>query len=185
MSAATLHSSPSLFLSQGVGVTLQPGQARTLRVPAAGQLRVTQGALWVTRRGRHPSHAPDDLYVAADAPLALCAGETVVIERTGYPTATVRRALSSLFRPRYRVDSAGGDLEVVGDIIGREYAIRRGGMEAARISRGPVSVRECYGVEVAPGEDAVLMLSVAVALQAFRTGAQAPPVTRAGPDLSR
>ncbi|MBS0499182.1 MAG: DUF2917 domain-containing protein [Burkholderiaceae bacterium] len=80
MSAATLHSSPSLFLSQGVGVTLQPGQARTLRVPAAGQLRVTQGALWVTRRGRHPSHAPDDLYVAADAPLALCAGETVVIE---------------------------------------------------------------------------------------------------------
>lgn len=111
--------------------------------------------------------------------------ETVVIERTGYPTATVRRALSSLFRPRYRVDSAGGDLEVVGDIIGREYAIRRGGMEAARISRGPVSVRECYGVEVAPGEDAVLMLSVAVALQAFRTGAQVPPVTRAGPDLSR
>ena len=80
MSALALQSSPSLSLSQGVGVTLQPGQARTLRVPAAGQLRVTQGALWVTRRGRHPSHAPDDLYVAADAPLALCAGETVVIE---------------------------------------------------------------------------------------------------------
>ncbi|CAM5793841.1 DUF2917 domain-containing protein [Ottowia pentelensis] len=80
MSALALQTSPSLSLSQGVGVTLQPGQARTLRVPSAGQLRVTQGALWVTRRGTRPSHAPDDLYVAADAPLALRAGETVVIE---------------------------------------------------------------------------------------------------------
>ena len=80
MSALTLQSSPSLSLSQGVGVTLQPGQARTLRVPSAGQLRVTQGALWVTRRGTHFHHTPDDVYVAADAPLALRAGETVVIE---------------------------------------------------------------------------------------------------------
>ena len=80
MSAVRLLSSPSLALTQGLGVTLQPGQARTLRVPADGLLRVTQGALWVTRGSLRASDTPDDLYVAAGEPLALRAGEAVVIE---------------------------------------------------------------------------------------------------------
>ena len=94
--------------------------------------------------------------------------ETVVIEREGLPRATVRRALFTLLRPRYHVESSDGDLEVIGDIIGREYSIRRRGMEAVRVSRRLFSIRETYGVEVAPGEDALLLLSIAVALQAFR-----------------
>ena len=95
MSALTLQSSPSLSLSQGVGVTLQPGQARTLRVPAAGLLRVTRGALWVTRHGARAQPAPDDVYVAAGQPLALRAGESVVIEpihRGGEPAGPVAPA---------------------------------------------------------------------------------------------
>lgn len=80
MSAAHRPSSPSLSLSPGIGVTLQPGQARTLRVPAAGVLRVTQGALWATRRGTHVSDLPDDLHVVAGQPLTLRAGDAVVIE---------------------------------------------------------------------------------------------------------
>ncbi len=96
--------------------------------------------------------------------------ETVVIEREGLPTATVRRTLLTLLRPRYHVECSDGDLEVTGDIIGREYTIWRRGMEAARISRHLFSLRETYGVEVAPGEDAPLMLAIAVALEAFRPG---------------
>ena len=95
MSVASPLSSPSLSLSQGVGATLQPGQARILRVPAAGTLRVTQGALWVTRRGTRAGHAPDDLYVAPEQPLCLRAGETVVIEpihRSGTPASRLAPA---------------------------------------------------------------------------------------------
>ena len=80
MSAVSLLASPRLALTQGVGVILQPGQARTLRVPGAGLLRVTQGALWVTRQGTRTAPAPEDVYVVAGQPLALRACESVVIE---------------------------------------------------------------------------------------------------------
>ena len=96
--------------------------------------------------------------------------ETVVIDREGAPTATVRRALLSLLRPRFHVELSDGDLEVVGDIIGHEYTIRRDGTDVARISRRWFSLRETYGVEVAPGEDAPLILAIAVALEAFESG---------------
>lgn len=96
--------------------------------------------------------------------------ETVVIEREGLPKTTVRRTLLTLLRPRYHVECSDGDLEVVGDIIGREFTIRRDGMETARVSRHLFSLRETYGVEVAPGEDAPLMLSIVVAVEAFRPG---------------
>lgn len=102
MSDVKLHSSPSLSLSRGVGVTLQPGQARTLRVPAAGLLRVTRGALWVTRHGARAQPAPDDVYVAAGQPLALRAGESVVIEpihRGGEPAGPVAPAAFAGSRP--------------------------------------------------------------------------------------
>ena len=78
MSPARLPSSPRLPLSRGVSITLQPGQARTLHLPAAGTLRVAQGALWVTRRGRHVDHPAQDLYVSAGLALALDAGDSVV-----------------------------------------------------------------------------------------------------------
>lgn len=80
MSPARLPSSPRLPLSRGVSITLQPGQARTLHLPAAGTLSVAQGALWVTRRGRHVDHPAQDLYVSAGLALALDAGDSVVIE---------------------------------------------------------------------------------------------------------
>ena len=96
--------------------------------------------------------------------------ETVVIERENGPTATVRRALLSLLRPRYHVELADGDLEIAGDLLGHEYTIRRDGQEIARISRRWFSLRDSYGVEVAPGEDAPLLLAIAVALEAFEPG---------------
>jgi len=99
MSDVKLHSSPSLSLSRGVGVTLQPGQARTLRVPAAGLLRVTRGALWVTRHGARAQPAPDDVYVAAGQPLALRAGDIgVLIGPSGCGKTTLLRAVAGLER---------------------------------------------------------------------------------------
>ena len=96
--------------------------------------------------------------------------DTVVIDRPGRPAATVKRALFSLLRPRFHVELEEGDLEVVGDIIGHEFTIRGDRGDVARISRSWFRVRDAYGVEVAPGEDAALMLSIAVALESFDQG---------------
>ena len=43
-------------------------------------------------------------------------------------------------------------------------------MKVARISRSWFRIRDAYGVEVAPGEDAALMISIAVALESFDRG---------------
>ena len=96
--------------------------------------------------------------------------DTVVIDRPGRPSATVKRAFLSLLRPRFHVELAEGDLEVVGDIIGHEFTIRGERGVVARISRSWFRVRDTYGVEVAPGEDAAMMISIAVALESFDRG---------------
>jgi len=96
--------------------------------------------------------------------------DTVVIDRPDKPTATVKRALFSLLRPRFDVELPDGDLEIIGDIIGHEYSIRGDRGTVARISRSWFALRDTYGVEVAPGEDPALMISIAVALEAFDEG---------------
>lgn len=96
--------------------------------------------------------------------------DTVVIERPGRPVATVKRALFSPLRPKFHVDTADGDLEVEGNIVGHEYAIRRGAETVARISKGWFQVRDSYGIEVEPGEDPALVISIAVALEEFDRG---------------
>jgi uncharacterized protein YxjI len=96
--------------------------------------------------------------------------DTVVIERPGQPTATVKHVLLSFLRPRYHVELPDGDLKVVGDVIGHDYSIERGGETVARISKGWFQIRDAYGIEVEPGEDPALMISIAVALDPFDRG---------------
>jgi len=91
--------------------------------------------------------------------------ETMEIERDGVPAATVHKALVSPLRHRSDVDLAdGGRLEAVGNLLDKEFEIQGGGRTLARISRAWFTVRDTYGVDVAPGEDDILMLAVAVAL---------------------
>jgi uncharacterized protein YxjI len=91
--------------------------------------------------------------------------ETMEIERDGAPAATVHKELFSPLHHRSVIDLAGGgELEAVGNILDKEFEIRGGGRTLARISRAWFTVRDTYGVDVAPGEDDVLMLAVAVAL---------------------
>ncbi|HYN42260.1 MAG TPA: LURP-one-related family protein [Thermoanaerobaculia bacterium] len=96
--------------------------------------------------------------------------DTVSIERPGLPDAKVKHALLSLLRKRYHVELKGGDLEVEGNIVGHEYAIKRGRETAARISKGWFQIRDTYGIEVEAGEDTALMISIAVALEEFDRG---------------
>ena len=91
--------------------------------------------------------------------------DTMAIERDGDTVATVRKAIVSPFRERFKAELAsGGEYEVQGKILDHEYEFERDGNEVAKVSKRWFRVRDTYGVEVAPGEDDVLILAIAVAI---------------------
>jgi uncharacterized protein YxjI len=91
--------------------------------------------------------------------------ESMEIEEDGALVATVRKALISPLRHRSTVELAdGSQLDVTGSILDKEFEITAGGEVLARISRAWFRIRDTYGVEVEPGQDDVLFLAIAVAL---------------------
>jgi uncharacterized protein YxjI len=91
--------------------------------------------------------------------------ETMEIEQDGTLVATVRKALVSPLHHRSVVDLAdGSQLEAVGNVLDKEFEITAGNQVLARISRAWFRIRNTYGVDVAPGQDDVLFLAIAVAL---------------------
>ena len=91
--------------------------------------------------------------------------ETMEIDEDGTVVASVRKALASPLHHRSTVDLAdGSQLEVAGNILDKEFEITAGGRVLARISRAWFRIRDSYGVEVAPGQDDVLFVAIAVAL---------------------
>ena len=91
--------------------------------------------------------------------------ETMEIEQDGTLVATVRKALVSPLHHRSVVDLAdGSQLEAVGNVLDKEFEITAGNQVLARISRAWFRTRNSYGVDVAPGQDDVLFLAIAAAL---------------------
>lgn len=91
--------------------------------------------------------------------------DTMNIERGGRVVASVKKALIAPLRERYTLNIHGGpDMEVQGNILDHEYRIERGRQPVAEISKKWFRVRDTYGVEIAPGEDAVLLLAATAAI---------------------
>ena len=91
--------------------------------------------------------------------------DTMAIERDGETVATVRKAIVGPFRERFKAEfEGGGEYEIKGNIVDHEYEFKREGREVATISKRWFRVRDSYGVEIAPGEDDVLVLAIAVAI---------------------
>jgi uncharacterized protein YxjI len=95
-------------------------------------------------------------------------GPTYEIYRDGRLFAVVKEKVWTFLKNRFTVDVGAdgpgpGDLEVEGDFLDHEYAFtREGRVAAARVSKRWVSWSDTYGVEVADGEDDVLILACAV-----------------------
>ena len=71
----------------------------------------------------------------------------------------------TLFREVFDVeDAAPGDLDATGDFLDREYELTRDGRPVATVSKAFFSLSDSYGVEIADGEDDVLLLAVAVVI---------------------
>jgi uncharacterized protein YxjI len=77
--------------------------------------------------------------------------------------AVVKRELFSFIHHRFTVDVPGpNDLEAEGDFLDHEYTISRGDSVVATVSKRWFSWADTYGIEIADGEDDVLVLATAV-----------------------
>lgn len=93
------------------------------------------------------------------------------ISRGGARVATVKKALISPLRDRFTVDrTEGEDWDVTGSILDCEYTITEGRAIVATISKRIVAIRDAYGVDVADGADAALVLAVAVVVDLIAHG---------------
>jgi uncharacterized protein YxjI len=71
------------------------------------------------------------------------------------------------FGRRFEIDSPAGLLEARGNFSGRQYAITRGGLPVGGVTQLR-TLREQFAVEIADGEDAVLMLAVVMVIEIIR-----------------
>jgi uncharacterized protein YxjI len=83
----------------------------------------------------------------------------------GKTLAMVKKALITPLRDRWTVKIKDGpDLDVQGNILDHEYRIGEGRRKVAEISKKWFRLRDTYGVEVAEGQDDVVILAVTVAI---------------------
>jgi uncharacterized protein YxjI len=95
----------------------------------------------------------------------LTIGTTYRIYRDDRPIATVKKKWFTLFHDAFDVeDAAAGDLDAKGDFFDREYEFTRDGRTIATVSKRFFSWTDTYGVDIAEGEDDVLILAVAVVI---------------------
>jgi uncharacterized protein YxjI len=93
--------------------------------------------------------------------------DKMAIERGGESVATVKKALVGL-RDRFSIDlENGGELKAKGNIVDHEYEVERDGNTIATVSKRWFRVRDTYGVEIAPDEDAGLILAITVCVDAM------------------
>jgi len=86
----------------------------------------------------------------------------------GNRLAMVHKAMITPLRERWVVDVEGGpDLRAQGNFVDHEYTIERDGDKVAEVSKRWFRVRDTYGVEVAPGENDVLILATTAVIDAM------------------
>jgi uncharacterized protein YxjI len=91
--------------------------------------------------------------------------DSMNILRGGEVVATLRKAWLTPFRDKFAIDVKGGpDLVAQGSILDHEYEIRQGGETVAKVSKHWFTIRDTYGIDIAPGHDEGLVLAVAVAI---------------------
>lgn len=88
---------------------------------------------------------------------------TYEIYRNGEQAAVVKKELFTFFHCTFTVDVPGpDDLRAEGDFSDHEYSFTRGGNVVATVSKQWFSFADTYGIEIADGEDDVLILASAV-----------------------
>jgi uncharacterized protein YxjI len=92
--------------------------------------------------------------------------DSMEIERPdGHRMAMVHKAMISPLRERWIAKLEDGpDLHAQGNIVDHEYTIERDGTKVAEVSKRWFRIRDSYGVEIAPGENDILILATAAVI---------------------
>jgi uncharacterized protein YxjI len=95
--------------------------------------------------------------------------DTMEIESPlGHRMALVQKAMITPLRERWTVKVKDApDLSVQGNVVDHEYTIERDGERVAEVSKRWFRVRDTYGVEIAPGENDILILATAAVIDAM------------------
>lgn len=92
-------------------------------------------------------------------------GPTYEIYRGSQLAAVVKKSLFTFLHCKFTVDVPGpNDLEAEGDFLDHEYSFARGGQTVAYVSKQWFSLTDVYGVEIADGEDDILILASTVVI---------------------
>lgn len=92
-------------------------------------------------------------------------GPTYEIYREGELAAVVKKELFTFFRCKFTVDVPGpDDYEAQGSFIDMEYTFTRSGQTVAEVSKRWFAFSDTYGVDIADGEDDVLILASTVVI---------------------
>jgi uncharacterized protein YxjI len=95
----------------------------------------------------------------------LSLGHTYEVSREGQVEAVIKEAFFQPFRHRFTVDEEQpNDLIAQGDLFNREYTFTRSDQTVATVSHRLFSIPNIYGIEIADGEDEVLILCCAVVI---------------------
>ena len=83
----------------------------------------------------------------------------------GREIAVVKKALIAPLRDRWDVNVKNGeDLVVQGNILDHEYTVKQRGKKVAQVSKKWFRLTDTYGVEIDDGQNDILILSIAVAI---------------------
>jgi uncharacterized protein YxjI len=95
----------------------------------------------------------------------LAMGKTYEIFKGESHFATIQKELFTFLHCTFEIHVDGqGDLEAHGNLTDHEYEITRGGQTVAQISKQWFTWGDTYGVDVADGEDPVLILASTVVI---------------------
>jgi uncharacterized protein YxjI len=87
------------------------------------------------------------------------------IHRNGDLAAVVKKELFTLFHCKFTIDVPGpNDLEAKGNFLDMEYQFTRGDQVVAVCSKRWFAWSDSYGIDVARGEDEVLILASSVVI---------------------
>jgi len=91
-------------------------------------------------------------------------GPTYEIYKGDQLYAVVKKELFTFFKCRFTVDVDGPDLDAEGDFLDHEYEFNRDGNPVAAVSKQWFSWSDTYGVDIAEGEDDILVLASTVVI---------------------
>ena len=90
---------------------------------------------------------------------------TYDITREGQESSKISKKLISPFVDRFTVDIPGpDDLQIKGSTSEHEYTISSKDQVVATVSKGWLKELETYGVDIAPGQDDILILACVLVL---------------------